>query len=270
MSTDEVAMSPENDSAPSKANSAQSSEWDWARTTGPDAYSDMVSTLTNSNMLAPPIPASLVDSLMAVPWAWGTTTAIEPFAVYFDASDVLGRCLDAKFEDFWMYAHRGHGINSYGMGMLARAGGMFLAQQHGHGGGYMYGDTATTIDRANQAWSHLLEALPTRREPCSVGVIYSDYRGNRCIISNHLDDRNLAIERDNSYLPDGWHYLYAGDAFFDSDPERDREQLDKLRTSGRSLTQLAATHLWRLLNPDEDNDPYPNPAAGNAARRRIR
>ena len=256
MTTDEVTVPSEHDNAPDDAEEASSSEWDHAHAAGPAAYSDMVSTLTNCAMLTPPVPATFVESLMAVTWAWGTTAAVEPFAVYFDAFRVLDQCLDARFDDFWMYGHRGHGINSYGMGMLARTNGMFVAQQHAHGGAYMDGNTEATIDHANQAWSHLLAALPTRSQPCSVGVMFSDYRGDRCIISNHLDDRDFVIERDGPRLPEGWHYLYAGDAYWCSDPDADRKQLDRLRTSSRWLTRLAADHLWRLIHPDEENAPH--------------
>ena len=93
-------------------------------------------------------------------------------------------------------------------------------------------------------------------QPCSVGVLYSDYRGERCIISNHLDDRDFVIEHDQPRLPDGWHYLYAGDGYLFRDSDGDSEQLDKLRTSARRVTQLAASHLGRLLNPEEENSPY--------------
>ncbi|MGK2954699.1 MAG: hypothetical protein ACSLFI_03380 [Solirubrobacterales bacterium] len=214
----------------------------------------MVSTLTTSNMLTPPVPASLVGSLRALPWAWGTTSDIEPLAVYLKPFDVLAQGLSDEFGDFWMYGHRGHGINSYGIGMLARVGGMFVAQQHGHGGAYMIGDTEKGINQANQAWSHLLKALPIHPERCSVGVLFSDYRGDQCIISNHPDDLELAIVKDTRGLPAGWHYLYANNAYYDSN--QDLSHLERLRTSGRTLTRLAASHLWRLLHPGQDNGPH--------------
>ena len=89
-------------------------EWEKAESSGADAYTHMVTTLTTAGMFTPPVPAHLVASLNGVDWAWGTTTALEPFAVYFDAFAVLGECLDPAFGDFWLYGHRGHGVNSYG------------------------------------------------------------------------------------------------------------------------------------------------------------
>src|SRR3954454_853318 len=105
-------------------------EWDTSDATGVDAYTKMVTTLTMSGIVTPPVPAHLVSTMRAVDWAWGTTPDIQPFAAYFDAYDVLDTCLDPGFGDFWMYAHRGHGINSYGIGMIARLGGLQVLQQH--------------------------------------------------------------------------------------------------------------------------------------------
>jgi hypothetical protein len=214
------------------------------------AYTDMVSTLTGSRLLTPPVPTPLAGSLTAHNWAWTTTTELFCEAVYFNAFDVLDRCLDDSFGDFFLFGHRGHGANSYGMGMLARFGGIFVAQQHSYGGMYMEPGTETPINNANQAWAQLLDQLPGGQQPCTVAVVYSSYRGGQCIISNHSDDAELAIVKDTSNLPAGWKYLYAANAFNDHD--QGLFHLDRLRTTGRPLTRVAADHLWRLVSDQEE------------------
>ncbi len=229
-------------------------EWAKATLSGADAYTHMVTTLTVRGMFTPPVPAHLVASMNAVDWAWGTTRDIEPFAVYFDAFDVLETCIDPAFGDFWLYGHRGHGVNSYGMGMIARVGGVLVAQQHAHGGGYMLEDTVTPINQANQSWSHLLRAIRRSDGPATRAVLFSDYRGYACIISNDVDDQEFVIEADRQGLPEGWAYLYVYEGLEDSDGAGQR--LDNLRESGSWTLKLAAHHLWRLLHPGVDNSPY--------------
>ncbi|MCB1001747.1 MAG: hypothetical protein KDB40_20820 [Acidimicrobiales bacterium] len=228
-------------------------EWEKAESSGADAYTHMVTTLTTAGMFTPPVPAHLVASLNGVDWAWGTTTALEPFAVYFDAFAVLGECLDPAFGDFWLYGHRGHGVNSYGLGMLTRVGTLLVAQQHAHGGGYMLEDTVTPINQANQSWSHLLRGIRRSKGPATRAVLFSDYRGYASIISNDPDHSEYVIDADHEHLPEGWSYLYSYDGFND---ERASHGLDNLRESGIWHLELAAHHLWRLLHPGEDNSPY--------------
>ncbi len=229
-------------------------EWQNAHEFGADAYTHMVATLTVSGMFTPPVPAHLVGSMKAVNWAWGTTPNIEPFAAYFDAFDVLDTCLDPSFGDFWLYGHRGHGANSYGMGMIARVGGLLVAQQHGHGGAYMQEDTATPINHANQSWSHLLRGLRRSEGPATRAVLFSNYRAYACIISKDPRDSEFILESDSQGLPHGWAYLYLLNGLRDHDPTDER--LDLLRESGSWTLELAGHHLWRLLHPGEDNSAY--------------
>jgi hypothetical protein len=147
MTTDGLTSSLDDDaSTPVDTDNAQSSEWDRVHATGSQACSDIVSTLTNGGLLTPPAPGCCAEG---VPVAWGTADEIEPFSLYLDAFDILEQCVSTEFDDFWLHGHRGHGLNSFGMGLLTRVGGMFVAQQHAHGGAYM---ADNTVRKERMAW----------------------------------------------------------------------------------------------------------------------
>ena len=83
-----------------------------------------------------------------------------------------------------MFGQRGHGANSYGIGLIAKIGNVLIAQQHGWGGVYMDPVKATeSVSKGIQAWNSSLRELKQLydlQQPGSDDVkyalLFSDYR----------------------------------------------------------------------------------------------
>ena len=165
-----------------EADSSRDPEWRVDGPTGSDALNDMVATLSDSKIVVPRVPLRVEEQLLATTdgWAWGTQPSVAPMAAYlgFDwDSQKLAELLHPSHDDFWMWAHRGHGANSYGAGLFARVGPIVIFQQTLFGGAFM--DPAMALDRlnaANRAWNETLDAVEFMEGPPRVAVLWSDYR----------------------------------------------------------------------------------------------
>ena len=66
---------------------------------------------------------------------------VDPWLRYFGSADAglaqTSTCAASIEGDFFVFAHRGHGSNSYGLGLVARIGALMVDQQIGWGRGYM-------------------------------------------------------------------------------------------------------------------------------------
>jgi len=157
--------------------------------------SKMSEVLSGSRIPTPHLPVLLMQSYFGLaesglwrPWSWVTCSEFDPEICYlgigFPAERGQG-CVElaSDFPDFWAFAHDGHGINSYGLGLSCRLGPLVVDQQVGWGGIYMDLDESTSkAGNAVRVWNETLtyfEALgpiiTTPTDPLIL-VRYSDYR----------------------------------------------------------------------------------------------
>ena len=173
------------------------SEWLLEGTPPTEILLEMVQTLSGSELLTPAVPPTLVDHLLMTElgWAWGTDRRIEPWSAYFEIFELLDRnpeLLSPSGPDFWLFAHRGHGINSYGFGLIARVGQLLIAQQFAYGGAYQAifeqegkrPTGAECLNAGTHAWGATLEHLKNQPGPLRIAVFYSNYRAYAEIWTN--------------------------------------------------------------------------------------
>jgi len=230
----------------------------------------MSQTLSAAGLLTPAVPANLVDQLLTTEmgWAWGTDPRIEPWSAYFAGQELVQQfpaCISPETSDFWLFAYRGHGSDSYGFGLVARFGTLFLAQQFAYGGAYQGmrekdGQGPTGAERLNagtKAWGATLKHL--RNEPGTLrfAVLFSNYRGYSEIWTNDpaLADAAVGLgvqtDRGRWSLP-GWFPIIANR--FDDVGGFDAA-LDELTRHSDPDLAVAATHLRALHALDRNDDP---------------
>lgn len=128
-----------------------------------------------------------VDDDLWSDWSWRSHTDVDPWWCYFGAGEGIGpesTRLDTVEGDFFLFAHRGHGANSFGLGLVARLGRLLIDQQVGWGGAFMDSAAATSaVNRATEVWNErlprLLRLSDGDTDDAYVHVRYSDYRGGR-------------------------------------------------------------------------------------------
>ena len=223
---------------------------DWLVPDG-TAVADLVSKMSEANIDIPLLPPWAPDTLRCTKspgWAWGTDPTLDPFEVYFfgDWEPFIrnGR------QDFWMFGHRGHGSNSYGMGLISKIGNVLIAQQHGWGGVYMDPVTTTeSVSKGVQAWNSTLRSLRhlyDLQEPVSDDVkyalLYSDYRGIAEILLKN------EAEEDDPADPFGyprWNQLW--ESHLDATAtEQENGDLSDLATSENPVIATLVTHMQAL------------------------
>jgi hypothetical protein len=230
----------------------------------------MSQTLSAAGLLTPAVPANLVDQLLTTEmgWAWGTDPRIEPWSAYFAGQELVQKfpaCISPETSDFWLFAYRGHGSDSYGFGLVARVGTLFLAQQFAYGGAYQGmrekdGQGPTGAERLNagtKAWGATLKHL--RNEPGTLrfAVLFSNYRGYSEIWTNDpaLADAavGLGVQTGGSRwsLP-GWFPVIA--LPYDDLRGFDAALGELSRHSDPDLA-VAAKHLRALHALDRNDDP---------------
>ena len=204
------------DGSMNEADSSRDPEWRVDGPTGSDALNDMVATLSDSKIVVPRVPLRVEEQLLATTdgWAWGTQPSVAPMAAYlsFDwDSQKLAELLHPSHDDFWMWAHRGHGANSFGAGLWARVGPIAIFQQTGFGGAYMdYDNALDRLNAANLAWNETLDAAELMEGPPRVAVLWSDYRGYADILLSPEATKEMPEElqdfclRDEMGVSDGW------------------------------------------------------------------
>ena len=226
---------------------------DWLVPDG-TAVADLVSKMSEANIDIPLLPPWAPDTLRCTKspgWAWGTDPTLDPFEVYFfgDWEPFIrnGR------QDFWMFGHRGHGSNSYGMGLITKIGNVLIAQQHGWGGVYMDPvKTTESVSKGVQAWNSTLRSLKHLyylQEPVSDDVkyalLYSDYRGIAEILLKN------EAEEDDPADPFGyprWNQLWESQSDATA-TEQENGDLSYLATSKNPVIATLVTHMQALGSP---------------------
>ena len=220
---------------------------DWGDVDG-TAFDDMLLTLTEVGLSVPFVPAWAEASLRRSDfgWAWGTDARISPWAVYSLVGDLfpspLPGLLEADQPDFWMFGHRGYGINSCGAGLLVRQGPLLLIQQHLWGGGYMDNDWATAaLNEATELWAgtaSYLGAMPP--SDLRVAVLFCGYRG---MVELWVRDHAASQQLDHfaEVRVPGWRALWS---LANNDEPR---ALFDLHLHEDEAVVIAAQHLTSLL-----------------------
>jgi hypothetical protein len=221
----------------------------------PDTLSTMIATLTSEGIDSPTVPRWLAHQLRehGDGWVWGTEPAINPWAVYslfdevalFDeaAPKPIELMLSATQTDFWLTGQRGHGLNSYGFGLVARVGPLFVAHQHLWGGVYVDGELATSmVNGGISAWNSTLDAVtPSINESLRVAVVYSNYRDYAQIWVRGEESSAPESSESLELAPAGWSTLWKAGG------EDDVAQLWDLHHHEDVVIAIAAGHLNSLL-----------------------
>lgn len=209
-----------------------------------EALADMTRTLARASLERPMVPQELIPRLRKNRdgWAWSTDSAINSWAVYSmfgeAAISPLERCLASEQSNFWMFGHRGYGANSYGIGLVARVGPLFVAHQHGWGGAYMSEKAGRSVDAATQSWNETLRTIDfSEPEPLRVAVLYSSYRQYAMVwVNDGVSDRGRIHEN----IPAGWSTLW-------SDENDTFESLFDLHFDDDVVVAIGAAHLTCLI-----------------------
>ncbi len=219
------------------------SEWDSDLFRGRAAATDLEQTLSKWNLVVPEIPAGLVVHLRItrLGWAWGTADEVQPLSAYMLDQLDLVQMLDISTSDFWMLAHRGHGSNSYGGGVLAKVGPLFVSQQSAYGGVYMDSDyTRAQFNEANEIWNRTSRLIDGIDGPTRLAILWSDYRGYAVILSN---DRSIpSVEDQYGFANSDWFPIASGSV------NRRPDNLDLLLRSDDRSVVIAAEHLADLVD----------------------
>jgi len=195
--------------------------------TGEDALGDMRERFSSGMMVAPLVPVGLIDGLnvwkgdwgwnSASPWKFEACYMLDSFMFEVSDSDPEASNLGARIpyeyvrqdrDDYFMCAQRGHGLNSYGLGIVAQFGGLFISQQTGYGGVYMQ-SPEKDVTRHMKAYNRLIAPLEKFNSSVSTGVLFSDYRSYAAIFTTErraflktTSDKDLESRR--WHLPSGW------------------------------------------------------------------
>jgi hypothetical protein len=151
--------------------------------------------------------------------------------------------LSATQTDFWLTGQRGHGLNSYGFGLVARVGPLFVAHQHLWGGVYVDGELATSmVNGGISAWNSTLDAVtPSINESLRVAVVYSNYRDYAQIWVRGEESSAPESSESLELAPAGWSTLWKAGG------EDDVAQLWDLHHHEDVVIAIAAGHLNSLL-----------------------
>lgn len=118
-----------------ESQSSLRSEWHSDGPLGAKAVEDMEKTLGHAGITATRVPSRLKGRVPTTHrgWAWDTNFSLEPEVAYFgfERPEELAEVLSASHEYFWMWAHRRHGVNSYGGGVVARLGPIVIVPANG-------------------------------------------------------------------------------------------------------------------------------------------
>lgn len=240
---------------------------------------EMTEALSRRGMVVPRIPESLASRLMQFDrqFIWSTSRNVEHYDVYFilrnqDPSTLIDYLSPDK-EDFVLLGATGHGMNSYGFGIVARIGPLFVAQQDGWGGVYSSNpNRVDEVNRSTEAWNLTCATLEeSSRDEIRVAILYSSYRGYAQIWVKEPDG-NHAPHSANFFhminLPYGEElrakYNMAGPKMYDEllpwnvvedgAGEGLADRLDQLATGADPIVAIAARHLRALLIQPEETE----------------
>ena len=215
------------------------SAWDDPADDPAEVIDDMHRVLGANGLMPPAVPRSLVGGLRtsADGWAWGTDPWVDPWNSYFGPEEREELYCHPGLDDFWMWAYRGYGTNSFGGGVVSRIGPLFVAVQTLWGGAYTNQARSTfAMNLATIAWNRALERLEESNEldgPPRVSILWSDFRGH---ISMSIPNEHSPFADPNGFA----------DVFVTSD--RDRHViLRELREDPDPAVVIGAELLLTLL-----------------------
>ena len=147
--------------------SEESSEQVWKSLPPELALDEFNQTLLDEKIAEIKIPAHQSDRIRVSESGWQitSTTILDPVTPYLWNSEDLGEMVNLSGDrnaatDYMIAGHNGHGIASFGFGIVAQIGSLTIAQQHHYGGAF--GDVEK--DRANlneqiRIWNNNLWAI---------------------------------------------------------------------------------------------------------------
>ena len=223
---------------------------------GQVALQHMIRTFAENSMTSPLVPSHLLTSLIGYEndWCWKARSPWDSFTCYMlgmgEDDRVPSDYLNEGDGDYFMCAHRGHGINSFGLGIIARFGGVFISQQTGYGGVYME-NANEYVDAHMKAYNTHIAPLETRSSALDTGIVFSDYRVDATIFTT--DSRAFGnYETGNSWkswdLPDGWGI--AVDRFSILDMEFEPRLRELIASNYSPQLTAAAKYLLEVTSFD--------------------
>jgi len=158
---------------------------EWLPPSGESAVLEMTDQMSEAGLEPPPVPDCLRERFRSSVdgWAWSSTDEVPSASVYyfgiFKERFSFERMWAPDSEDFFLVGHRGHGFNSYGLGLHLRLGSVAVSVQHLWGGAF--GDEeaeSVAVNRSHRLLGSLLEDLPRGfdSEPLRWAVVFSDFR----------------------------------------------------------------------------------------------
>ena len=228
------------------------SDWSPYGPRGLDAMLDMSATLNADGLLTPVVPRHLAPSRLTWQdgWAWATTSRWSPWAGYIldrrNGPRTLPAALAPDVDDFWLFAQRGSGMGSHGIGMVAKIGPLMIAQSQAYGG--FFGDwdvSRSRVNRATQAWGRTAAELVEfdMSGPARHLVVFSDFRDESLVATS--DFEYVRDSSPNRYLPDGWGIV--ADLCDQTD---DEEPISELHAIDDPVLAIALRHLAALRAAD--------------------
>ena len=221
-----------------------------------EALLDMGATLSRAGLVCPLVPSALLGGLAvsgeSVGWAWGTSNLFRSFDVYWWPQETIHGLVDRDTPDLFLFGQRGHGANSYGLGLVARYGPVAVIQQTGWGGVYMDADQSTAAaNAAVSSWARLVSEVDdliaegvARHDKLRYAVVYSDYRAVAQVLKR--SKRAPVGPGRPQGSPDGWRVVADMNQ---SDPDVELRKLARV-ADRESVGGAVARHLLRLVGAE--------------------
>jgi hypothetical protein len=218
----------------------------------PETVIQMSTTIKVEKLVAPKIPRWMQHDLRVSTdgWAWSTSSKFNSWAVYALYGEAGPRQLEEMVSDdqpdFLMFGHRGYGMNSYGFGIVARVGPIFISQQHGWGGVYMdEKQSRAALNSGIRVWNRTATMVaPLIAEPLRVAITYSSYRGYAQLLT--LGQHDLDVESSQQSRRGGFD-LKDWSLVTEKKSPNFGDDLRSLRRGNDRALAVAASHLSRLV-----------------------
>ena len=137
-------------------------------------WQDFVSTMVQDgwNTQQPPIPTAFRHKIMGRRWQWSWGTHAVKVSIYSDRQlwSMICEEVPPLSSNFAHFAHAGHGINSWALGLVLSQGPLTIYSKHRYGG--VYGDADAEREAVTYYWRRLdslLDVLLYQRTPWSFG-----------------------------------------------------------------------------------------------------
>lgn len=175
----------------------------WQEISAEQAHGLFNGNLSDAGISEIQIPSGLARDLMVTESAWQIATdpdinPITPYMWGFNNSLFNSEPNDylSDDRDYFIAGHNGHGINSYGFGIVSRVGNVTIAQQQDFGG--VFGDSIEDLAAVNEqirVWNNGLRTLQQLRQlPANPLLVeFSSFRGFARISEWREQDKEWSI-----------------------------------------------------------------------------